>query len=135
MIDLGKFDGDRFIDSNDLRSLLDEANDERQSLVDDAESAEDPSEKADLWREVALWDEENGPRLKELKGIVDDLPADELCIHDNEIEDYLTQMVEDSYSLPRDFPSFLKITIDYDALLQDYTEFSLGGSTYHVRCV
>ena len=135
MIDLGKFDGDRFIDSNDLRSLLDEANDERQSLVDDAESAEDPSEKADLWREVALWDEENGPRLKELKGIVDDLPADEPCIHDNEIEDYLTQMVEDSYSLPRDFPSFLKITIDYDALLQDYTEFSLGGNTYHVRYV
>lgn len=135
MLELDQYHGNNYIDSDDLKTLLDEAEEERQGIVDDSDEAEEPLLKADLRKELALWDEENGALLKELQDAVNSLPDDESCIHDNVMDSYLEDMVNDCYALPDNLPSFISLTIDYDALKQDYTSFDLGGNIYWVRCV
>ena len=56
-------------------------------------------------------------------------------IRDDLMEGYLDEMVRACYTLPKDLPSFMSITIDYDALKQDYTEVEYEGNNYYVRCV
>ena len=132
---MNRYEGDSYINTNDLTELLEEKETERQGLEDAVEEAEDPIEKADLAREVVLWDEEYAEELKELKKVCDELPSDETCICDDKIEEYFDEMVESSYNLPKDLPSFITLTIDYDALKQDYTSFEYFGETYWVRYV
>lgn len=136
MIDLDRYHGDSYISSDDLKSLLEDAEEERQGIVDDIDEAEDPLLKEDLLKELALWDEENGTKLKELRNAVASLPDDdEPCVRDDHMESYLDEMVNDCYELPKDLPSFIVLTIDYDALKQDYSSFELGKNTYWVRNV
>lgn len=136
MIDLDRYHGDAYISADDLRSLLEEAEEERQGIVDDIDEAEDPLLEADLRKELAMWDAENEGKLKELQETVASLPDDdEQCIRDDNMESYLAEMVDDCYELPKNLPSFISLTIDYDALKQDYDTFDLGGNTYYVRNV
>lgn len=134
MIDLGLYHGEAYLGTDDLKSLLEEAEEERRGIVDDIEEAEDPLLKADLLKELAMWDAENGAKLKELREARASLPDDgELCIRDDLMESYLDDMVANHYELPKNLPSFISLTLDYDALKQDYTAFNLGGHTYWVR--
>lgn len=136
MIDLEKYHGDNYISSDDLRSLLEDAEEERQGMVDDIDEAEDPLLKADLRKELSLWDEENGAKLKELRDAVASLPDDdESCIIDSNMKSYFDEMIDDCYEIPKKLPSFISLTIDYDALKQDYTSFELGMDIYWVRNV
>lgn len=136
MTDLFQYDGDHYIQSSDIKQLIDDAEGERADLVTDAEDAEHPMEKSDLWREVALWDEANAEKLAALKKECSDLPDDETCVHEDKMDEYLQEFVNDCYDLrrvERDLPNFITLNVDYDALKQDYTTFELDGSTYYVR--
>lgn len=136
MIDLGQYHGNNYINSDDLRSLLEDAKEERQGIVDDIDETEDPLLEADLLKELELWDKENGDKLKELQDAVASLPDDdEQCVIDDKMDSYLAEMVDDCYELPKDLPSFISLEIDYDALKQDYVDFTLGGNIYYVRNV
>lgn len=55
-------------------------------------------------------------------------------IHEDEFEGYMDDTIRDIYfEHYKDLPSFMIITLDYDALKQDYTEHSLDGNTFLAR--
>ena len=132
---MNRYEGDSYIQTRDLTDLLEEKDAERQALVDAAEEAEEPIERTDLEREVDMWDEEYNEAFSELQRVCDGLPSGETCVIDDKIDEYLEQMVEECYELPKDLPDFITLTIDYDALKQDYTSFEYFGETYWVRYV
>jgi hypothetical protein len=45
----------------------------------------------------------------------------------------MDELLEDIGVLPRDLPSYLKITVDYDALQMDYTSIEIDGASYWYR--
>lgn len=48
-------------------------------------------------------------------------------------EEAMDDMVADCYDMPKDLPSFMTITLDYDALRTDYTSVEVTGTTYLYR--
>ena len=54
-------------------------------------------------------------------------------IHEDYFEEAMDEMLEDCGDIPKDLPSYLTITVDYDALKQDYTELDFDGQTYYIR--
>lgn len=48
-------------------------------------------------------------------------------------EDYMDEMIEDCYELPKDMPFWMTVTYDYEALKQDYTEVEFDDVTYYIR--
>lgn len=133
--DLTQFQGDKYINPSDLIDLRDTADAEREALVEAVDEAEESfMERHDAERDLQMWDEENMEALTELRKLCDDIDADETLIRDSEIEGYLDDMVNDCYSLPKDLPSFVTLTIDYDELKQDYASYEYGSDTYWQRC-
>jgi hypothetical protein len=130
-----KFANDTYISTDDLTSHLEEVEADRQGLVAAADEAESDAERHDYEKELDLWDDENGEAYADLKKACDGLPEGETMIHEGKIDEYLYDFVQDCYSLPKDLPSFVSLTIDYDALKQDYTEVEYEGSNYYVRYV
>lgn len=57
----------------------------------------------------------------------------EQLIRESYFEQAMDEMVADYYELPKDLPSWMNITYDYEALKQDYTEVDYGGVTYLIR--
>ena len=54
-------------------------------------------------------------------------------INENYFEQAMDSDVKDFGYIPKDLPSFLTITVDYDALKQDYSEVEFMGYTYYYR--
>ena len=56
-------------------------------------------------------------------------------IHENDIDDYLHEMLVDCGYLPNDLPSWIEIDwqATYDNMKQDYSEIELNGNTFYVR--
>ena len=54
-------------------------------------------------------------------------------IHESYFEAAMDQDMEEFGYIPKDVPSFIKITVDYDALKQDYTTCEFEGETYYYR--
>lgn len=54
-------------------------------------------------------------------------------ISETHFETYMDEMLEDIGELPKDLPSYLSITVDYDALKMDYTYIEYDGVTYYFR--
>lgn len=54
-------------------------------------------------------------------------------IRDSYFEEAMDDLVADCYETPKDLPSFMTITLDYDLLRTDYTEVDFGGVTYLIR--
>jgi len=55
-------------------------------------------------------------------------------IRDSYFEQAMDEMIEDFYpELSKDLPSFVSLSIDYDALQMDYTAVEFDGVTYWVR--
>ncbi len=54
-------------------------------------------------------------------------------IADSYFEKAMDELLEDIGDIPRDLPSYLTITIDYDALQSDYSSADLNGTTYWMR--
>lgn len=48
-------------------------------------------------------------------------------------EDYMDEMIDDCYELPKDMPYWMTVTYDYEALKQDYTEVEFDDITYYIR--
>lgn len=134
--EITQYAGDKYIDPSDLINLRDEADAERESLVERLEDTElNSMEQHDAERDLELWGEENGAALKELRELCDDINTDETLIRDSEIETYLEELVYECGDIPKNLPSYISITIDFDALKQDYSEITYGSDTYWQRCV
>lgn len=101
-------------------------------------------------RVVELETEQDGiespcAELEELRGLLSELAGyggDEqfegdwypvTLIHDSYFETAMDELLEDIGDIPRDLPSYLTITIDYDALQQDYSSVEVDGQTYWYR--
>ena len=56
-------------------------------------------------------------------------------IHENYIDDYLDELLEDCGYIPKDMPSWIKIDwqATYDNMKEDYNEIELNGNTFYVR--
>lgn len=55
-------------------------------------------------------------------------------IHVSDFEQRMDDMMEDCYHEKyKNLPSFISITLDYDALKQDYSEHTFEGNTFLVR--
>ena len=59
----------------------------------------------------------------------------ETLIHRDYFEQYMDEMVEDCYEVPKDMPYWMSITIDYHALEQDYVSVDFDGEEYLIRSV
>ena len=56
-------------------------------------------------------------------------------IHENYIDDYLDELLEDCGYLPKDLPYWIKIDwqATYDNMKEDYNEIELNGNKFYVR--
>ena len=56
-------------------------------------------------------------------------------IHENDIDDYLRELLLDCGYLPNDLPSWIEIdwNATYNNMKQDYSEIELNGNTFYVR--
>ena len=56
-------------------------------------------------------------------------------IHENYIDDYLDELLEDCGYIPKDFPHWIEIDwqATYDNMKEDYNEIELNGNTFYVR--
>lgn len=54
-------------------------------------------------------------------------------IRDSYFETAMDELLEDIGDMPKDIPSYLKITVDYAALQQDYSSVEFDGVTYWYR--
>ena len=78
--------------------------------------------------------------LKSLKEeISDNSDEDFECgiqlINENDIDDYLHELLIDCGYIPKDMPSWIEINwqATYDNMKQDYSEIELNGNTFYVR--
>ena len=133
---------DNTIDSRDVIARIEELEAEREDLrsaMDDHNTDSDAYEEAN----AALKDfdeSEEGEELLALKALAEqgedyapDWKYGAQLIHEDYFEEAMDEMLEDCGDIPRDLPSYLTITVDYDALEQDYTELDFDGQTYYIR--
>ena len=81
--------------------------------------------------------------LEELEALKDEISenSDEgfeygiQLIHENDIDDYLHELLLDCGYIPKDMPSWIEIDwqATYDNMKQDYSELELNGNTFYVR--
>lgn len=86
---------------------------------------------------------ENFPAIEELMALRNlandaiqyssDWEYGESLINRNYFEEYMDEMVEDCYELPKDLPYWMSIKLDYVALEQDYTSVDFDGQEYLIR--
>ena len=141
---------------SDLESLNDELNDLESELYD-IENEEDYDDKQNdidsKLEEIADKEEEiqecefeynrYSDELEELKVLKDEISnnSDEgfeygiQLIHENDIHDYLRELLLDCGYLPNDFPSWIEIDwqATCDNMKQDYSELELNGNTFYIR--
>ena len=124
---------DRTIYSRDIIERIEEL----ESIKDDL-LLDNPSGAT-----VALWLQgDEGNEYTTLKSLADeceqyssDWEYGVTLIHRRYFEEYMDDLVADCYELPRNMPHWMNITIDYDALEQDYTTIDFDGEEYLIRCV
>ena len=54
-------------------------------------------------------------------------------IRDDYFNQAMDELIDDIGDIPKDLPSYMTITLDYDALQSDYTSVDFDGVTYWVR--
>lgn len=121
----------------DIRYIIERVGD-LESSIQDYENEYGPLE---LYYEYISEKEE----LKELRGLLGELAGyggDEefegdwypcTLIHDSYFETAMDELLEDTGYIPRDLPCYLTITVNYDALQQDYGSVEVGSQTYWYR--
>ena len=140
----------------DLESLNDELYDLQNELYD-IENEEDYTDKQNdidnKLEEIA--DKENeiqecefeysryAEELEELEALKEEISnnSDEgfeygiQLIHENHIDDYLDELLEDCGYLPKDLPHWIQIDwqATYDNMKEDYNEIELNGNAFYVR--
>ena len=141
---------------SDLESLNDELNDLQNELYD-IENEDDYADKqndidnkleeiADKENEIQECEFEYSRYSKEfaeLESLKEEIESNSdegfeygiQLIHENYIDDYLDEMLEDCDYIPKDMPSWIKIDwqATYDNMKEDYNEIELNGNTFYVR--
>ena len=137
--------GDDLIDVRDVISRVEELRSERDSVQEDIDNAVDDLEVDAAEGAMEAWAADNAEELSTLESLLENLcgcGGDEqwegdwypqTLIHENHFESYMDQMLDDIGDIPKDLPSYLTITVDYDALKQDYSEVEYEGETYYYR--
>jgi len=114
------------IDSRDIIERIEELTD----LIQENENSTDDSGESDK-KELAL--------LLELQRQCIDYASDweygETLIRREFFKQYMDEMIEDCYELPKDMPYWMTIKLDYDALEQDYTSVDFDGQEYLIRSI
>lgn len=107
---------------------------------EDSETVVEDAKKA-----LENWKEENDSEFTALKDLLEELAGyggDEqwrgdwypvTLIRYDYFESYMDEMLEDCGELPKDLPSYLSITVDYDALKMDYSTVEIDGIEYYYR--
>lgn len=72
---------------------------------------------------------------EECEQYADDWEHGVSLIHESYFKAYQDELIQDCFELPKELPFWMKITYNYDALKQDYTEIDLSGETYFIRSV
>lgn len=146
---------DGTIDSRDVIERLEELTAERDAAQDhfdectetysfhNSAGTEDGPEWEDYKTardELNAWLSENGDEYVTLQSLAEqgeryasDWNYGEQLIRDSYFESAMDEMVADCYELPKDLPSWMIVTYDYDALRQDYTEIDFDGVAYLIR--
>lgn len=125
---------DDTIDSRDVIARIEELTTERDDF---AESCDENLRD----RQVAAWDDtDEGKELtaltqlaSEAEGYAADWQYGEQLIRDSYFPQAMDEMIADCYDFGKDLPFWATITLDYDALRQDYTSVYFDGVTYWVR--
>ena len=141
---------------SDLESLNDELNDLQNELYD-IENEDDYADKQNdidsKLEEIA--DKENeiqdcefeynryAEELEELEALKEEISnnSDEgfeyhiQLIHENDIDDYLHELLIDCGYIRKDMPSWIEIdwSATYNNMKQDYSEIELNGNTFYIR--
>lgn len=114
------------INMKDLTDRAEELEDQQndEGIIEDSDDSEEYYSLIEL--------------IKELQGMGGDhkwrgewYPA--YLISDSYFEEYMDEMLEDIGDLPKNLPCYLTITVDYNALKQDYSRVEVDGETYWVR--
>jgi len=140
--------GDDLIDVRDVISRVEELRGELESVKDEQGEEQEAMTLRD-WADTL--DIENSP----FKDVIEELDSLEVLlqslqgcggdeqwegdwypvtlIHESYFETSMEELVADCYEIPKDLPSFMTITLDYDMLKQDYSEVEFEGETYYYR--
>ena len=119
----------------DLRSAMDDHNtdsdayEEANAALKEFDNSEEGQELIAL-KVLAAQGEDYAP---DWKYYAPDWKYGAQLIHEDYFETAMDEMLEDCGDIPRDLPSYLTITVDYDALKQDYTAIDFDGQTYYIR--
>ena len=130
---------DDVIDVRDVIERYEELESEHDDLVADRENPDNTGDELNDWKE------ENEAEFTALKNLLEELAGnggDEqwrgdwypvTLIRYSYFESYMDEMLEDCGELPKDLPSYLSITVDYDALKMDYSTVEIDGIEYYYR--
>ena len=125
----------------DLQDAYEDAASEQIESMDDSEEEELKDNRAQALDALeAFNNSEEGQELIALIALAEqgedyapDWKYGAQLIREDHFETAMDEMLEDCGDIPRDLPSCLTITVDYDALKQDYTELDFDGQTYYIR--
>jgi hypothetical protein len=151
---IGKFD--KIIDSRDVIARIAELEEEREAYAEEVATAQDAvndldeetpdAGEAEALRDalaaLSVWDEDNGDELHALKSLADeaanysrDWRHGETLIHGDYFIQYIEELLQDIYDLPRKLPDYL--VIDWEATAKniehDYTSVDFDGEEYLIR--
>ena len=132
-------------EQTDLQDSLDEAEEELESLDEDATNQE-RMERENAAREaegaLKTFNDDYGEELKVLKSIADecegygDWSYGEILINEEHFEDYARELAEDIGAIPKD-SKWPCTCIDWEQaaeeLKADYTSVDFNGTTYYMR--
>ena len=125
---------DDVIDSRDVIERIEELESIQAELVQ--QLSDGLISEADM----LIFDKEQGKELDMLRALADeasqysnDWEYGETLIHRDYFEKYMDEMVEECYEIPKNLPYWMSITLDYDALEQDYASVDFDGQEYLIR--
>jgi predicted mannosyl-3-phosphoglycerate phosphatase (HAD superfamily) len=112
---------DDIIDSRDIIERLEELEDQCEMAYLDYDEYEEYASLYDL--------------TEECSNLSADWEYGEQLIRRSYFEQYMDEMIEECYELPKDLPYWMTIKLDYNALEQDYTSIDFDGVEYLIRSV
>ena len=112
------------IDSRDVIARIEELQDELEELDSESLSQSEQESAIELQELVAL--------QEEAEDYAPDWNYGSQLIRRSYFQQAMDELVEECYSLP-ELPSFMTVTLDYDALEQDYTSVDFDGVEYLIR--
>ena len=128
----------------DLESDLDNLNDELNDINEDDENYEiaysDKQDEADECEaELGRYRYE----LEQLEHLKEEIESNSdegfeygiQLIHENDIDDYLDELLDSCGYIPNDMPTWIEIDwqATYNNMKQDYSEIELNGNKFYVR--